>query len=108
MFPGVVLFFLEDVVETSKIDWFVLSRSNQAGILPSKLKKTGASRFRYAVGDGADGRVVDAAKASVAASAAGSAAAARKAFPDAVLPKIPRKITSSRAPLCALLGTSAD
>ena len=103
----VVFFFLEDVVETSKFDWFVHGRSNQAGILPSKLRKTGASRFRYAVGDGADGRVVDAAEASAAASAAGSAAAARKAFPDAVLTKIPRKITSSRAPLCALLGTPA-
>ena len=104
----VVLFFLEDVVETSKFDWFVHGRSNQAGILPSKLKKTWASRFRYAVGDGADGRVVDVAEAAAAASAAGVASAARQPFPDAVLPKIPRKITSSREPLCALLGTSAD
>jgi hypothetical protein len=72
------------------------------------VKKTWATRFRYAVGDGADGRVVDVAEAAAAASAVGAASAARKAFPDAVLPKIPRKITSSREPLCALLGTSAD
>ena len=102
----VVFFFFEDVVETSKFDWFVHGRSNQAGILPSKLKKTWASRFRYAVGDGADGRVVDAADAVAAASAVGAAAAARKAFPDAALPKIPLKITSSRAPPCAVFALS--
>ena len=38
----VVFFFLEDVVATSKFDWFVHGRSNQAGIPPSRLKKTGA------------------------------------------------------------------